>query len=96
MRLNAQELPVGVSLYRYTVKDYNGNNIPYVSIVDTDQGYAECAFSVPSGFKTEDDQLKTRPLFSRDCETYEYTIHSYTLHSFELWDTETNELVAKV
>jgi hypothetical protein len=80
----------------YMIYDYNGNEIQYCSIFDTDEGYAECAFAVPSGFKTEDDTLKYRPLFSRDCETYEYTVHTYTLHSFVIKNIKTNEIVAKV
>jgi hypothetical protein len=93
MRLNAQEMK-SKDLLSYSIRNYNGDNIPFCSIVDTDEGYAICHFAVPSRFKTEDELLKKTPLFSRDLETEEYTTHAYTLHSFMLY--KDGELVAKV
>lgn len=95
MRLNARYMTWDEHT-RYEVRTYTGEVVKWCSIVDTDEGYAECAFSIPSGFKTEDDSLKEIPLTSYDVEAQEYTIHAYTLHTFELWDVLDNVLVAKV
>lgn len=86
MRLNAQYM---TDPYRYKIRDYNGNDILFCTIVDTDEGYAECVMSVPTKFK-KNRTLMYRPLFS-DGE-----IHTYTLHSFELWDIKTNILIARI
>lgn len=94
MRLNAAYMKH--EDYHYMIRDYNGNDIHYCTIVDTDQGYAICAITVPTGYKTEDDVLKYRPLFTYDENSNNETMHEYTLYSFELWDTATNTLVARV
>lgn len=94
MRLNAAYMTRDQQ--HYMIRDYNGNEISYCTIVDTDEGYAICAMTIPSGFKTEDDVLKYRPLVSYDANGENVIVHEYTLYSFELWDTATNTLVAKV
>lgn len=95
MRLNAQTMSYHEH-QRYMIRDAAGNDINYCFLLDTDEGYAECAFAVPSGFKTEDDILRLTPLRSFDEYNQEWVFHTYTLHTFELWDIIDNVLVAKV
>ena len=92
MRINTQETPDQCMNYGITV---NGINVPLCYIVDTDEGYAICAFAINT------KRGSTYPLTSYDIDN-PYDIqdkcNEYTLHTFELWDMNTNPptLVAKV
>ena len=95
MRLNAATMSYEEHKH-YMIRDYNGNDVDYCLLLDTDEGYAICAIAVPTGYRTEDDTLKRRPLFTYDSEGNNETLHTYTLHTFELWDVIDNVLIAKV
>lgn len=83
MRLNAKEMPQGISLFRYSIRDYNGNKIPLCSTIDTDEGYAEC---IMCNIDADGNKILV----------YGDDVIGYTLYTFEVWDNDTDVLVARV
>ncbi len=90
MRLNASE-PLHYQEAMKTKITSNGVEIKYCLWFDTELGIAECAYAVASG--SEDDVLKTRPLYSYS-EDKEFQTHTYYLHTFEVW--QDGQQIAKV
>lgn len=74
----------------YTKITCNGEEVPFCLWLDTDEGIAECSYG---------QHIKRGPCqnsYSRFLWTPEQEVHTYTLHNFEVWDTRTDQCVAKV
>jgi len=92
MRLNAETMS-REDFYTYMIYDYNGNEVHFCTVADTEQGYALCTMY------TTNKNGSRIPLGSYDENNpydLEGTVHEYQLHSFVIRNNKTGEIVAKV
>ncbi len=76
----------------YMIYDYNGNEVQYCQIADTDEGFALCTM-----YTTRDGHKLPLHSYNEDNPyDLEGTVHTYQLHSFVIKNTKTDEIVAKV